>query len=71
LARVRERLREDWTEEWLWNPGTTYPGTSMPANFLGDPPQYQAVYPNSTNNDQVQAVLDWLFNLDRLAPISQ
>ncbi len=71
LARVRERLREDWTEEWLWNPAVTYPGTSMPANFLGDPPQYQQVYPNSSNNDQVQAVLDWLFNLDRLAPISQ
>lgn len=71
LARVRERLREDWTEEWLWNPAVTYPGTSMPANFLGDPPQYQQVYPNSSNSHQVQAVLDWLFNLDRLAPIAQ
>ncbi len=71
LGRVRERLREDWTAEWLWNPAVTYPGTSMPANFLGDPPQYQQVYPNSSNSDQVQAVLDWMFNLDRLAPISQ
>jgi hypothetical protein len=71
LARVRERLREDWTEDWLWNPALTYPGTSMPANFLGNPPQYQQAFPNSTNTDQVQAVMDWLFNLDRGAPNAQ
>lgn len=65
LAMTRERLREPWTENWLWNPGLVYPGTSMPGNFTGDPPQYQAVYPGSNNQEQVQAVLDWLYNFDR------
>ena len=53
LAISRERLREDWTRDWLWGPNLVYPGTSMPANFLGDPPEYQAVYPDSTNAQQI------------------
>lgn len=65
LALTRERLREDWTEDWLWNPALIYPGTSMPGNFQNEPPQYQAFYPNSTNRDQIQSVLDWLYNYDR------
>ena len=65
LARVRERLRETWVHDWVWDPSRIYPGTSMPANFLADPPQYQQVFPNSSNSDQVQVVLDWLYNLDR------
>ena len=71
LARVHERLREDWTEQWLWNPASIYPGTSMPGNFQGDPPQYQNVYPDSSNEQQIQSVLDWLFNMDRAAPLAQ
>jgi len=69
LAIARERLREPWVEDWLWNPGLVYPGTSMPANFQGDPPQYQNVYPDSSNERQIQAVLDWLFNMDRATPM--
>ena len=68
LGLARERLREAWVEDWLWNPGLVYPGTSMPANFQGDPPQYQNVYPDSSNAQQIQAVLDWLFNTDKIAP---
>jgi cytochrome c2 len=71
LVLAHERLREGWTEDWLWNPGLIYPGTSMPGNFQGDPPQYQQAYPHSTNADQVRVVLDWLFNLDRTAPAAQ
>jgi cytochrome c2 len=71
LGRAHERLREPWTEDWLWNPGLVYPGTSMPGNFQGDPPQYQQAYPNSSNADQVQVVLDWLFNMDRTLPAAQ
>jgi hypothetical protein len=69
LAIARERLREPWVEDWLWNPGLVYPGTSMPANFQGDPPQYQNVYPDSSNEQQIQAVLDWLYNMDRASPL--
>jgi hypothetical protein len=43
----------------------------MPANFQGDPPQYQNVYPDSSNEQQIQAVLDWLYNMDRAAPLAQ
>ncbi|MCB9915307.1 MAG: c-type cytochrome [Planctomycetes bacterium] len=68
LGNVRNRLRPDWVEEWLWNPALIYPGTAMPANFSSAPAQYQEAYPDSSNAQQVSAVLDWLFNLDR-APV--
>jgi cytochrome c2 len=71
LGLARERLREAWVEDWLWNPALVYPGTSMPANFQGDPPQYQNVYPGSSNEQQIQAVLDWIFNLDKAGPVAQ
>jgi len=69
LSLTRERLREDWTRDWLWGPNLIYPGTSMPANFLADPPAYQALYPDSNNAEQVQAVLDWLYNFERTPPM--
>lgn len=66
LAMTKERLREDWVRTWLEDPSKVYPGTAMPANFTGDPPQYQAQYPDSTNARQIQVVLEWLYNFDRL-----
>jgi mono/diheme cytochrome c family protein len=66
LERVRERLREDWVRDWLINPAVVYPGTAMPANFASTPPQYQDRYPNSSNDDQVRVVLEWLYNFDRM-----
>jgi hypothetical protein len=68
LMHTSERLREDWTREWLWGPNLVYPGSSMPANFLADPPEYQAVYPDSDNAQQIRSVLDWLYNFDRTPP---
>jgi cbb3-type cytochrome oxidase cytochrome c subunit len=68
LGRVHERLREDWVHRWLVDPSRLYPGTAMPANFSADPPQYQDVYPKSSNEDQIRIVLDWLYNLDRRVP---
>jgi hypothetical protein len=68
LAHTRDRLREDWSHDWMWNPSAIYPGTSMPVNFANTPPMYQDHFPGSSSGDQVQAVLDWLYNLDRLTP---
>jgi len=65
LALTRERLRPDWTRDWLWNPGLIYPGTSMAANFASSEPQYQEQFPDSSNAQQIDAVIDWLYNLDR------
>ncbi len=65
LAYTRERLREDWVADWLGNPNLIYPGTAMPGNFGADPPQYQETYPESTNRQQIEAVLDFLYNFDR------
>ncbi len=70
LARVHERLREDWLAVWLQDPAKVYPGTAMPANFAGDPPQYQEIYPGSTNADQIRVVLEWLYNFDRISMAS-
>ena len=65
LSHARGRLREEWVREWLWNPGLKYPGTKMPANFNANDPSYQDFYPDSTNASQIEAVLAWLYNLDR------
>ena len=37
----------------------------MAVNFGSDEPQYQAQYPSSTNAEQIDAVMDWLYNKDR------
>jgi cytochrome c2 len=66
LALTHERLREDWVRDWLVDPSRVYPGTSMPANFANDPPAYQDHYPKSTNAEQIQTVLEWLYNFDRV-----
>lgn len=66
LALTKDRLRESWVRTWLEDPGKVYPGTAMPANFTADPPQYQAHYADSTNSEQIQVVLEWLFNFDRV-----
>jgi cbb3-type cytochrome oxidase cytochrome c subunit len=64
LDHTRERLRPDWVRAWLTDPARIYPGTSMPANFSADPPQWQELLPE-TSPRQIEAVLTWLFNLDR------
>ena len=69
LENVRSRLREDWTRDWLWNPNLKYPGTSMPGNFQAHVPAFQASYPGSSNAEQIEAVMAWLYNMDR--PSSQ
>jgi hypothetical protein len=64
LDHARERLRPDWVREWLTDPGRTYPGTSMPANFSLDQTQWQELLPRPSAQ-QIEAVLTWLYNLDR------
>jgi hypothetical protein len=64
LDHTRERLRPDWTREWLTDPSRIYPGTSMPANFSLDQEQWQELLP-APSAAQIEAVLIWLFNLDR------
>ena len=71
LSLARERLREDWTQRWLINPARIYPGTSMPQNFADNAADYHGYYPDSTNAEQIETVLDWLFNFDRVYMASQ
>lgn len=71
FQRVRERLREDWTKRWLINPALIYPGTSMPQNFADNAPDYHDVYPGSTNDQQIETVLDYLYNFERADLASQ
>jgi mono/diheme cytochrome c family protein len=64
LDHTAERLRPDWTREWLEDPSRIYPGTAMPANFPPDQDVYQELLPG-TSRQQIEAILMWLFNLDR------
>ena len=67
LFQVKDRLREDWVHEWVKNPLLIYPGTAMPANFSATPPANQEFFPDSNNEEQIQLIMDWLFNMDRAA----
>ncbi|MCZ6596505.1 MAG: c-type cytochrome [Planctomycetota bacterium] len=64
LMISRERLRPDWTREWMVDPGKIYLGTAMPANFPLDQTSWQVAFPG-TSAEQIEAILLWLFNLDR------
>jgi cytochrome c2/plastocyanin len=68
LTNTQARLREEWVREWIWNPVAVYPGTSMPDNFSAHEPQYQEQYPGSSNGVQIDAIMDWLYNLGGAAP---
>jgi len=65
LQHVRSRLREDWVRDWLWSPKRKYPGTAMPDNFAAHVPQYRDQYSGSSNAEQIEAILNWLYNMDR------
>jgi len=65
LDLARARLREDYVWEWLWSPKFIYPGTAMADNFAAHLPQYQAAGPGTNNEEQIRAVMDWLFNLEK------
>ena len=64
LDITRERLRPDWTRDWLTDPSKIYPGTSMPANFPKAETVWQEFLPQPSE-EQIESVLIWLYNLDR------
>ena len=68
LELAHSRLREEWVWEWQWSPKFKYPGTTMPDNFATEQPGYQDQYPDSTNAEQIEGIIDWLYNMDRPLP---
>lgn len=67
LSHTRDRLRPDWLTKWLTDPSKIYPGTTMPANFDAGLTQWQEFYA-APSSEQIDAVVAWLFNMDR-APL--
>jgi hypothetical protein len=73
LARVYERLRPDYTRQWLANPKMFLPYTPMPVNIFKYDPQAenlggldQALY-HGTSVQQLDGVVDLLMNYDEYA----
>lgn len=64
LDLTRERLRPDWTREWLTNPALIYPDTSMPQNFKPGVDDWQQFLP-LPSEEQIEKIMIWLYNLDR------
>jgi mono/diheme cytochrome c family protein len=61
LARIRERLRPDYLQNWIANPKTIIPGTKMAQLFFDG--KQQNVVPGDVKGDaklQVSSVVDWL-----------
>ena len=70
LADVQRRLRPDYLRDWIANPKSILPYTSMPVNIPYDPDHANLggidpkIYPG-TSIDQVDALVDLLMNYDR------
>ena len=64
LAKVPERLRAAWLDQWLADPGRIAPGTRMPTNFPENPGEN--AYPDVLGGDQkkqIAAVRSYLLSL--------
>ena len=64
LAKVPQRLRAAWLDQWLADPGRIAPGTRMPSNFPTDPSEN--AYPDVLGGDQkkqIEAVRSYLLTL--------
>jgi len=72
LAAVYNRLRPDYMRDWIANPKTILPYTSMPVNVPYDPDApnlggvAQDLY-HGTSIEQVDALVDLLLNFDKYA----
>ncbi|MEX0820059.1 MAG: hypothetical protein WD070_10725, partial [Pirellulaceae bacterium] len=72
LAVVYNRLRADYLRNWIANPKTILPYTSMPVNVPYDPDAEhlggvsQELY-HGTSIEQVEALVDLLLNFDKFA----
>ena len=69
LARVYERLRPDYVRDWIANPKSILPYTSMPINVPYDPdlPNLGGVKQDlyhGTSLDQIDGLVDLLMNFD-------
>jgi mono/diheme cytochrome c family protein len=64
LAKVPERLRAEWLNHWLADPGRIMPGTRMPSNFPVD--AAENAFPEVLGGDQkkqIEAVRAYLLTL--------
>jgi cytochrome c2 len=64
LAKVPQRLRAAWLDQWLADPGRIAPGTRMPSNFPTD--ASENAYPDVLGGDQkkqIAAVRSYLLSL--------
>lgn len=72
LAHIYRRLRTDYLRDWIANPKTKLPYTSMPVNIPYDPDSptlggvSQDLY-HGTSVEQVDALVDLLMNFDTYA----
>ena len=66
LERVHERLRPDYTHDWIANPKRFLPYTGMPVNIPRNQPVSQDLYAGSSEQ-QVDALTDLLMHFDAFA----
>jgi cytochrome c2 len=54
LAKVPQRLRAEWLDDWLADPQRIQPGTRMPSNFPKDPAEN--AFPEILGGDQAKQI---------------
>lgn len=65
LQRIHKRLRPGYLRQWLAAPTSILPYTNMPANFVRQEVNNQALY-HGTSTEQLDAVVDLLLNYDQV-----
>jgi hypothetical protein len=65
LERIHKRLRPGYLRRWLADPTSNLPYTNMPANFVRQEINNQALY-HGTSSEQLDAVVDLLLNYDQV-----
>jgi mono/diheme cytochrome c family protein len=68
---VRERMRRDYFDRWVWSPTRVEPGTKMPTIYsVGQPSQIKDVLGGDAHK-QIDALWNYLLQGDRIKPPEQ
>ena len=79
LTLTKDRLRQDWLQEWFANPQTVMPGTKMPALYIPTEEPTEDVIANwgravaNMNGDSTklyQGIIDYIWGIEGITDVS-
>ncbi len=65
---VRERLRSEYFQRWLWSPTRVWPGTKMPTVYQWGEPSQLATVLGGSSEKQIEALWNYLLQGRKIVP---